>query len=134
MAAQAMGGSYQAGGLRSSSFDMDHHLPTYDPQSEVAKKEANRAKVAENLVHLIPFVLLLCTLILWFFSHPTAEISMVTKENTVVGKMKKTAVGGNHNKWNGSTMTIGMDQDLDSVDGNRNKGKKSKIKNKGSRN
>lgn len=70
MAAQAMGGSYSAVGLR-SSIDMDHHLSPYHPQSEVEKKEVNRIKVAENMVHMIPFVILLCTIVLWFFSHPT---------------------------------------------------------------
>lgn len=43
----------------------------YDPTSqEVTKKEKSRTKFAENAVHIIPFVLLACALVLWFFSNP----------------------------------------------------------------
>lgn len=146
MAAQAMGGSYSAAGLR-SSIDMDHHLSPYHPQSEIEKKEVNRIKVAENMVHIIPFVILLCTIVLWFFSHPTgtlisfdslnsfllsiylfvsyffiylsscltAEIHVVSKDDTLVAKIKNTPFHSNTN-WNGSSMTIGI-EDLDPIDG-----------------
>ncbi|KAG6490472.1 hypothetical protein ZIOFF_051770 [Zingiber officinale] len=117
MAAQAMGGSYSAVGLR-SSIDMDHHLSPYHPQSEVEKKEVNRIKVAENMVHMIPFVILLCTIVLWFFSHPTGtpwEIHVVSKDDTLVAKIKNTPFHSNTN-WNGSSMTIGI-EDLDPIDG-----------------
>lgn len=46
------------------------HLPTYDPIADLAKKERARVKLAENAVHLIPFVLIACALILWLFSNP----------------------------------------------------------------
>lgn len=46
-----------------------NELPLYDPLAEFAKKEKARAKFAENAVHLIPVVLLLCFAILWFFSN-----------------------------------------------------------------
>jgi hypothetical protein len=57
-------------GLRlSNSNESNDPLPVYDPIVEMAKKERARVKFAENAVHLIPFVLLLCALTLWFFSN-----------------------------------------------------------------
>lgn len=55
---------------------LDEDEPTtYDPMSqEVTKKEKSRAKFAENAVHIIPFVLLACALILWFFSNPSMYV------------------------------------------------------------
>ena len=50
------------------------HLPTYDPRSDAAKKEAldaSRADLARTLVHLIPVVVLLCGLLLWSLSNAT---------------------------------------------------------------
>lgn len=60
--------SLAQGGPR-SAMEMDQ-LPTYDPQSETAKKEALRARFAENMVHVIPLVIVFCALVLWFFSYP----------------------------------------------------------------
>ncbi|KAK7278568.1 hypothetical protein RJT34_23600 [Clitoria ternatea] len=58
-------------GHRSSYSTLDgRNLPTYDPIAELAKKERARVKFAENAVHLIPFVLIFCTIILWLFSNP----------------------------------------------------------------
>ena len=50
--------------------DGDQQLPLYDQNmiAEMAKKERARVKFAENAVHLIPLVLILCALILWLFS------------------------------------------------------------------
>ncbi|PUZ55859.1 hypothetical protein GQ55_5G245900 [Panicum hallii var. hallii] len=48
------------------------HLPTYDPRSDAAKKEAldaSRANLAHTLVHLNPVVVLLCGRRLWSFSN-----------------------------------------------------------------
>ncbi|KAK7850810.1 hypothetical protein CFP56_043677 [Quercus suber] len=45
-------------------------LPTYDPLSHVAQKQLSRLRSAQSAVHLIPLVLLLCAIILWFFSTP----------------------------------------------------------------
>ncbi|KAB1216022.1 hypothetical protein CJ030_MR4G008904 [Morella rubra] len=53
-----------------SSSDADRKLPTFDPISMVAKKERSRLRFAESSVHVIPLVLLLCVIVLWFFSHP----------------------------------------------------------------
>ena len=52
--------------------ELQRLLPKYDPRSEFAKKEVFREKAAENAVHLIPLVLVLCAAILWFFSDPVA--------------------------------------------------------------
>lgn len=55
----------------SNSFDSNvNELPGYDPIVELARKEKARAKFAENAVHVIPFVLFLCAIVLWFFSNP----------------------------------------------------------------
>ncbi|KAK6262840.1 hypothetical protein QUC31_008656 [Theobroma cacao] len=45
-------------------------LPTYNPLSYAAKKERSRIRFAENAIHIIPLVLILCAIILWFFSSP----------------------------------------------------------------
>ena len=57
-------------GLRSSSTHDANALPTYDPIAELAKKEFARVRFAENAVHVIPFVIFACAIILWFFSNP----------------------------------------------------------------
>lgn len=57
--------------LRTGSFqgsDHDYELPAYDPISNMIRKDKPRAKFSENAVHVIPFVLLLCAVILWLFS------------------------------------------------------------------
>ncbi|KAL4335993.1 hypothetical protein GQ457_07G010810 [Hibiscus cannabinus] len=43
-------------------------LPMFNPLSRAAEKERSRLRSAENVVHIIPFVLALCGFILWFFS------------------------------------------------------------------
>ncbi|XP_057475344.1 uncharacterized protein LOC130763448 isoform X3 [Actinidia eriantha] len=50
--------------------DAGDQLPTYDPQSHVAKKARTRLRSAETAVHLIPLLLVLCAIVLWFFSNP----------------------------------------------------------------
>ncbi|KAA0044682.1 putative transmembrane protein [Cucumis melo var. makuwa] len=55
----------------SSSFDQgNNELPMNDPVTEMVKREKARVKFAENAVHVIPFVLLICGIVLWFFSNP----------------------------------------------------------------
>ncbi|CAI0383972.1 unnamed protein product [Linum tenue] len=57
-------------GLRvSSSAADDNELPMYNPTVEMAKKEKSR-RFAENAVHVIPFLLIICGFILWFFCNP----------------------------------------------------------------
>ena len=78
--AAAPGPSSTAGAM-----DVDQ-LPTYDPRSDVAKKEAldaSRADLARALVHLIPVVVLLCGLLLWSLSNtdvPGINASQCKKE------------------------------------------------------
>ncbi|GKV17501.1 hypothetical protein SLEP1_g28001 [Rubroshorea leprosula] len=68
-------------GLRMSPMatatESNNHLPLYDNAiMDVPKKEKSRTKFAENAVHVIPFVLLVCALILWLFSNPDVEVGM----------------------------------------------------------
>eukprot|EP00268_Persea_americana_P045058 TRINITY_DN45749_c0_g1_i2.p1 TRINITY_DN45749_c0_g1~~TRINITY_DN45749_c0_g1_i2.p1 ORF type:complete len:121 (-),score=8.05 TRINITY_DN45749_c0_g1_i2:385-747(-) len=52
-------------GPKSNNMD---HLPKYDPHSHVAKRKTSRLKAALNSVHIIPVIVVLCSIILWFFS------------------------------------------------------------------
>ncbi|XP_010677117.2 uncharacterized protein LOC104892809 [Beta vulgaris subsp. vulgaris] len=52
------------------------NLPMYSPGSHPAKKEKSRLRSAENAIHLIPLVLVLCAVILWFFSNPVEVVSV----------------------------------------------------------
>ncbi|XP_010516761.1 PREDICTED: uncharacterized protein LOC104792329 [Camelina sativa] len=47
-------------------------LPRYDPSSHPGKKKKNKSRLrsAENAIHFIPIVLILCAVILWLFSNP----------------------------------------------------------------
>ncbi|XP_024026862.1 uncharacterized protein LOC112093165 [Morus notabilis] len=59
--------------------DVDHHhldLPTYNPLSAVAKRQQSRLRSAQNAIHLIPLLLLLCAIVLWFFSNPGVAIAV----------------------------------------------------------
>ncbi|XXG63687.1 hypothetical protein AAC387_Pa05g1814 [Persea americana] len=72
------------------SSDTDH-LPTYDPLSDIAKKEISKLKAAENAVHIIPLVLILCAIILWFLS--------ASEDVTIVSRMGKwTIISGHSNQ------------------------------------
>lgn len=62
--------AFSSPNLKSPSTGASDELPTYNPQSHVAKKERNRLRFAQNAVHLIPVVLVLSAIILWFFSSP----------------------------------------------------------------
>ncbi|XP_059461702.1 uncharacterized protein LOC132190684 [Corylus avellana] len=61
-------------GLRRTPSSENNELPLYDPIAELAKKERARVKFAENAVHLIPLVLFLCAITLWFFSNPDVDV------------------------------------------------------------
>ncbi|ESQ55746.1 hypothetical protein EUTSA_v10026660mg [Eutrema salsugineum] len=49
--------------------DVELLLPRYDPNSQPGKREKSRFRSAENVIHFIPLILLLCGVILWLFSH-----------------------------------------------------------------
>ncbi|XP_042504425.1 uncharacterized protein LOC122081384 isoform X2 [Macadamia integrifolia] len=82
-------------------------LPTYDPLSEAAKKEKSRIKFAENAVHLIPVVLVLCAIILWFFSNP---VEMVNKDDSVLARIKGLTIDGNINNNGQIGVPAALDQ------------------------
>ncbi|XP_078168709.1 uncharacterized protein LOC144563173 [Carex rostrata] len=63
-------------------------LPTWDPQSEASKKEVAQDSPAASLVHLVPVVIILCAIILWFFSYP--ETNSVANLRLVIGKNAST--------------------------------------------
>ncbi|RZC74462.1 hypothetical protein C5167_049945 [Papaver somniferum] len=67
-------------------------LPVYDPNSDVGKKEKLRIKFAENAVHIIPVVLVLCAVILWCFS--STEVEMVSKDRSIVSKIDGLTIDG----------------------------------------
>lgn len=50
-----------------------------------------------------------------FYLHLTVEILVVSKDDTLVAKIKNTPFHSNTN-WNGSSMTIGI-EDLGPIDG-----------------
>ncbi|EOY22759.1 hypothetical protein QUC31_007901 [Theobroma cacao] len=80
-------------GLRmSSSVEGNNEVPMYDPIIEMAKKEKSRARFAENAVHIIPLVLLVCALILWFFSN--ADVEVVTKADSVAARIEGLTIDG----------------------------------------
>ncbi|OAY60109.1 uncharacterized protein LOC110622880 [Manihot esculenta] len=61
--------------FKNTNTDKDQlQLPTYNPLSDVAKKERSRLRSAENAIHLVPLVLVLCAIILWFFSNPESRV------------------------------------------------------------
>ncbi|KAJ0629648.1 hypothetical protein HanOQP8_Chr17g0658321 [Helianthus annuus] len=53
---------------RATSDETSDELPTYNPQSYIAIKEQNQIRSAEAAIHLIPCLLVICAIILWFFS------------------------------------------------------------------
>ncbi|KAK3164757.1 hypothetical protein QOZ80_1AG0024190 [Eleusine coracana subsp. coracana] len=92
------------------ALDVDQ-LPTYDPRSDAAKKEAldaSRAGLARTLVHVVPIVVLLCGLLLWSLSAtdvPEVGI-LVHKESGHETHVKLvTDKSGSSSGWNGSSMT-----------------------------
>ncbi|KAL1211136.1 hypothetical protein V5N11_008594 [Cardamine amara subsp. amara] len=48
-------------------------LPRYDPNSLPGKKNKSRLRSAENAIHFIPLVIILCVVILWMFSNPVED-------------------------------------------------------------
>ncbi|KQK08686.1 uncharacterized protein LOC106866158 [Brachypodium distachyon] len=93
-------------------------LPTYDPLSDAAKKEAldaSRGNLTHPLVHLVPVVVLLCALLLWSLSTtplpPTgnAEVGVVVLKKGRLMALKS----GPANDWDGSGMMAAGTEDPD---------------------
>ncbi|XP_039126526.1 uncharacterized protein LOC120262471 isoform X1 [Dioscorea cayenensis subsp. rotundata] len=80
-------------------------LPTYDPLSGAGKKEALRTRFAESMVHLIPLVLILCAVVLWFFSHPEIGISS-SKDGSIITRIENTTIDG-YNSLKGGASAAG---------------------------
>ncbi|XP_027103101.1 uncharacterized protein [Coffea arabica] len=99
--------------LRALSLETNE-LPVYEPLSEASKKERSRAKFAENAVHIIPLVLLLCAFILWVFSNP--DINLQTKGNSGAAKIEGLTIEGDVDSDGTQTANLPLELvDLDST-------------------
>ncbi|RLN24877.1 hypothetical protein C2845_PM07G15550 [Panicum miliaceum] len=113
-----------ASGPSGASRAMDvGHLPTYDPRSDAAKKEAldaSRADLARTLVHLIPVVVLLCGLLLLSLSNATVpELGVLVEKgdgHTMVAHVTiMPQNSGAISSWKGSCM-LTTTHDSDPID------------------
>ncbi|KAK4789233.1 hypothetical protein SAY86_020552 [Trapa natans] len=79
--------------LRMASYHSSEQPPSYDPVSEPSRKEKPRTKFSENAVHIIPFVLLLCGAILWFFSNPDIDVG-ARKNDSIAARIEGMTIEG----------------------------------------
>ncbi|KAJ4846489.1 hypothetical protein Tsubulata_039975 [Turnera subulata] len=91
-----------------------NELPAYDPLVEMANKEKSRIKFAENAVHIIPFVLLLCGFILWFFSNP--DIVVGIKGDTVAARIEGLTIEGDIDTDSDGTQTGFLPVEVEDLD------------------
>ncbi|KAJ9164007.1 hypothetical protein P3X46_023625 [Hevea brasiliensis] len=105
-----------AGGMRITSSAEENELPAYDPITEMAKKE-KRNKFAENAVHVIPFVLMLCAFILWFFSNPDVEVGI--KTDSIAARIEGLTIEGDIDTDSDGTQTGFLPIDSVDLDGSR---------------
>ncbi|KAI3865511.1 hypothetical protein MKX03_019663 [Papaver bracteatum] len=85
--------------MKTAAADIDK-IPIYNLLGSdvgATSKKDSHVKPGENVVHLIPVILVLCAFILWIFSHPVVD--MATKEGSVVQ-----VEGLNHGQSNQSHM------------------------------
>ncbi|KAK6117470.1 hypothetical protein DH2020_048797 [Rehmannia glutinosa] len=68
-----------------TTTDTEHQLPTYNPESHLAKKDKIRLRSAETAIHIIPLLLILCAVILWFCSTP---VDMANKGDPFAVRMR----------------------------------------------
>lgn len=83
-----------------------NELPQHEPSpfSTTSKKDRiGRVRFSEKVIHLIPLVLLLCALVLWFFSNP--DINMPIKNELIAAKIK----GGTTKRHAGSSATTRLE-------------------------
>ncbi|KAJ4907048.1 hypothetical protein Rs2_10706 [Raphanus sativus] len=64
-------------------------LPRYDPNSYAGKKDKSRLRSAENAIHFIPLLLILCALILWLVSSPVQTFVFLRVDVFTVVAMNK---------------------------------------------
>ncbi|PIA30928.1 hypothetical protein AQUCO_05300033v1 [Aquilegia coerulea] len=105
------GGVASSSSSSSSSRILDNdELPLYDPLSDFAKKERLRMKFAENAVHVIPLVLVLCAAILWFCSNP--DLDMVDRDGSLPGRVEGLTIDADLDVAHSKTGLLSS-QDLD---------------------
>ncbi|XP_060207425.1 uncharacterized protein LOC132635170 isoform X1 [Lycium barbarum] len=102
--------------LKSTISSETEELPTFNPQSHVAKKERNRLRSAENAIHVIPLILVLSAIILWVFSSPA--VTMVNKADSIVARLNvavtEPEISGGSSK---SSFTSNLEaEDIDATD------------------
>ncbi|GAV72650.1 hypothetical protein CFOL_v3_16138, partial [Cephalotus follicularis] len=105
-----------ASGLRMSASMEGGELPLYDPAMEMAKKERSRTKFAENAVHIIPFVLLLCAFILWFFSNPDVDVSNIRSGDSIAARIEGLTIEGDIDTDSDGTQTGFLPVDVEDLD------------------
>ncbi|CAN8251978.1 unnamed protein product [Cochlearia groenlandica] len=87
-------------------FDEDEPLSyNSNPPEEIIKKEKekSRAKFAENAIHIIPFVLLACALVLWLFSNPNVDVGM--REKSIAARIEGLTIEGDIDNDSDGTQT-----------------------------
>ncbi|CAH2043980.1 unnamed protein product [Thlaspi arvense] len=102
-----------------------------NPPEEMVKKDKSRAKFAENAIHIIPFVLLACALVLWLFSNPDVDVGM--REESIAARIEGLTIEGDIDNdsdgtqtgFLGATLELGVDSDKPhNVDRNRRASRK----------
>ncbi|KAF5731036.1 hypothetical protein HS088_TW19G00639 [Tripterygium wilfordii] len=103
----------------SSSMEVQNELPMYDPDVEMAQKEKSRTKFAENAVHVIPFVLLLCAFILWLYSNPDVGVGIneIRPDSAAARSVEGLTIEGNIDTDSDGTQTGFLPIDVEDVGG-----------------
>ncbi|GAB2300813.1 hypothetical protein Dimus_034847 [Dionaea muscipula] len=103
--------------LHNHNHDHDHdQLPVSNPNSYAGKKDKSRPRSSENVIHLIPVVLIICVIILWFCSNP---VDVIKKDNWVVARVEGLKVAGGvdvDGTQNSFLPHLELELDLDDVD------------------
>nr|DAD26006.1 TPA_asm: hypothetical protein HUJ06_027474 [Nelumbo nucifera] len=73
-------------------------LPVFAPSEDVDRKDNTpRNRSSKKWVHIIPVIVLLCILILWWFSHP---VNVVIKDGNIVAVNRITLQPSNDTQAN----------------------------------
>ncbi|KAL8101850.1 hypothetical protein AgCh_033662 [Apium graveolens] len=71
--------------LRESSSELFlDELPTLHPKSFLAMRNKTRLQVADSAIHIIPFILIFCVLVLWLFSKPVRGFNNWFKNGEII--------------------------------------------------
>ncbi|KAJ8556457.1 hypothetical protein K7X08_032209 [Anisodus acutangulus] len=100
--------------IKSTISTETEELPTFNPQSHVAKKERNRLRSAENAIHLIPLILVLSAIILWVFSSPA--VTMVNKADSIIARLNVAVTQPEINGGSSSFTSKLESEDIDATD------------------